>query len=237
VGRQDAEIVANVREAKARIEEMRSGLERRRAEQVVLRNRARDAQGRMSSAVSAQKNYLAELNGEVKRLIAEEKRREAAEARARAAEAARLAAVEDSGAPGRVFDPQALGTPRPEVLSVARRFLGKTPYVWGGTTPAGFDCSGLVLYSYRELGIALPRTSRQQYLVGAFIPRHRLDLLEPGDLVFFGREGDATRVHHVALYSGGGLMIHAPQAGEYVSETSLLDRIATRRDYVGAVRP
>jgi cell wall-associated NlpC family hydrolase len=73
--------------------------------------------------------------------------------------------------------------------------------------------------------------------VGKFIPPARTDLLEPGDLVFFGYGGDPNRIHHVGMYVGGGVFIHAPGTGGHVQYSSLTDRIRARRDYVGAVRP
>ncbi len=237
VGKSDADLVADVKAAKEAIEAARNSLQRRKAEQVIQRDQAREAQARMQAAVIEQKQYLEGLDATVKRLVAEEKARQEELARRRAAEAARLAAQAGIGRSGRPFDPSALGAPHPEVVDIARRFVGVTPYVWGGTTPSGFDCSGLVQYCYREVGVYLPRTSRQQFRVGAYISPDRLDLLEAGDLLFFGREGDPNRIHHVALYVGGGQMIHAPQTGELVSEASLLARIESRRDYVGAVRP
>ena len=123
------------------------------------------------------------------------------------------------------------------MVGVARSFIGKAPYVWGGVTPAGFDCSGLTMYCYRQVGIGIPRTSREQFNYGTRIPADRLDLLAVGDLVFFARDADPGRIHHVGIYSGDGNYIHAPQAGVPVSESSLLGRIVTRGDYVGAVRP
>lgn len=235
VGRNDAQLVADVKRAKDRIEKARATLERRREEQTVLRQRAREKQAQMQEAFDAQKAYLRRLDATVRTLIAEEKERQERLARERAAQM--LATGSGGGRAGRVFDPDALGEPHEEVVALTRRYVGRTPYVWGGTSPSGFDCSGLVQYCYRELGINLPRTSRQQYRVGAYIPPDRLDLLRPGDLVFFGRDGDPGRVHHVACYSGDGMMVHAPQTGEMVSETSLLARIQSRGDYVGAVRP
>lgn len=238
VAASDAALVGQVKRSKQRVAEVRTALARRRAEQLVLRDLAEQRRAAMQAAYEAQKRFIETLDAEVERLIAAERRRQQELARRRAAEAARRAAqAARTGRAGRAFDPAALGEPHPEVVAVARRFVGTVPYVWGGTTPEGFDCSGLVLYCYRELGIELPRTSRQQYRVGAYIPPDRMDLLRPGDLVFFGRNGDPARVHHVAIYSGDGMMVHAPQTGEMVSETSLLERIASRGDYVGAVRP
>lgn len=237
IGQSDADLVQDVKAAKTTIEATKSSLERRRAEQVVQRNEAREARAGMTAAVSKQKRYLAELDSDLKKLIVAEKARQEKLARERAARAAAVATSGTVGRAGRPFVASALGEPHAAVIDIARRYVGVTWYVWGGTTPSGFDCSGLVQYCYREVGINLPRTSRQQYRVGAYIPPDRLDLLQPGDLVFFGRNGDPNRVHHVAFYIGGGQMIHAPQTGELVSEASLLARIESRGDYVGGVRP
>lgn len=138
---------------------------------------------------------------------------------------------------GRTFNSGSLGSPNTSVVDIARQYIGKTPYLWGGITPAGFDCSGLTQYCYKKIGISIPRTSRSQYQSGAFIPADRTDLLEPGDLLFFGTNKDPGRIHHVAIYSGNGRMIHAPQAGYKVAEVSLWARINSRNDYVGATRP
>ena len=121
-------------------------------------------------------------------------------------------------------------------MRIALRFLG-VAYVWGGSSPAGFDCSGLTQYVYAQIGVSLPRTSRDQFHAGTSIPRIRTDLLQPGDLVFFGYGGDPDRIHHVGLYVGDGDFIHAPASGDHVRVSSLQDRIASRGDYVGGVRP
>jgi len=111
----------------------------------------------------------------------------------------------------------ALGTPPAksssptgaDVVADARKYLG-VPYVWGGTNPAsGLDCSGLVQKVYSDLGIDLPRVSRDQAKAGT--PVANLDQAKPGDLLAFGEP-----VHHIAIYIGDGKMIHAPQPGEKV---------------------
>jgi cell wall-associated NlpC family hydrolase len=233
VGSSDAALVAEVKRGKTQLEQTSSALERRNEEQVLLREKAREARQRVDEALTTQKEYLASLGRKIKSLVAQERERREREARAAAARAA----AGSTYPPGREFDPKALGESHDEVIGVARRYVGHTPYRWGGTTPAGFDCSGLTQFCYREKGIVIPRTSRQQFRVGAYIPPSRLDLLRPGDLVFFGRDGDPSRVHHVAIFIGDGDMIHAPQTGELVSVSSLTGRIASRGDYVGAVRP
>ena len=91
-------------------------------------------------------------------------------------------------------------------VKIARKQLG-VPYVWGGASPSGFDCSGLVMWVYGRLGISLPHNAAALYSVGRPIPRSRL---RPGDLLFFSGLG------HVGMYIGHGRMIHAPHAGASV---------------------
>ncbi|MDF0480739.1 NlpC/P60 family protein [Vagococcus sp. PNs007] len=98
-----------------------------------------------------------------------------------------------------------------KVIELARTYIG-VPYVWGGTTPQGFDCSGLVQYVYNKLGVSLPRVTYDQEYAGKIIP---FEQLEPGDLLFWGQRGSTW---HVAFYSGEGNMIMAPQPGEFVKE-------------------
>jgi cell wall-associated NlpC family hydrolase len=87
------------------------------------------------------------------------------------------------------------------------------PYVWGGSTPRGFDCSGFVQYVYRENGVGLPRTSRQMAHAGLAVPVNVRDLRE-GDLMLFrGRDGV---INHVALYAGGNQILHSSSSGNGV---------------------
>ena len=99
-------------------------------------------------------------------------------------------------------------------VSEAEKFLG-VPYVWGGDSPSGFDCSGLVQYVYSQLGVSLPRTTYTQVKVGA--PVASLTQARPGDLVFFaGSDGTTTAPGHVGIYLGNGKMIDAPYTGTVV---------------------
>ena len=94
---------------------------------------------------------------------------------------------------------------RERLVQRSMRFLG-IPYLWGGTTPKGFDCSGLVQRVFLMEGVALPRDSDRQALVGAFIPRESIESVAPGDLLFFGEGG---KVGHVAIGMGNARFIHA----------------------------
>lgn len=93
---------------------------------------------------------------------------------------------------------------RQNVLANGKKYIG-TPYLWGGSTPKGFDCSGLIHYLYGKQGVSIPRNSREQFsrLQATSEP-------QPGDLVFFRKKGV---INHVGLYLGDGQMLHAPQTG------------------------
>jgi cell wall-associated NlpC family hydrolase len=111
------------------------------------------------------------------------------------------------------------------VVGVALSQVG-TPYVWGGAAPGGFDCSGLVMWAYAQVGISLPHSSYAQFGMG--VPVAKSDL-QPGDLVFFDGAG------HVGIYIGGGQFVHAPHTGDVVKVSSLSEDWYAQM-YVGARR-
>ena len=118
-----------------------------------------------------------------------------------------------------------------QAVALAYRYLG-IPYVWGGESPLGFDCSGLTMYVYGQLGIKLGHYTGFQYYAGLRVPRGEL---QPGDLVFF-HANSAGVPQHEGMYVGNGSFIHAPQTGDVVRISSLFEtRYALA--YVGAVRP
>jgi cell wall-associated NlpC family hydrolase len=119
--------------------------------------------------------------------------------------------------------PSSLPAGHPEAATIALRYLG-VPYHWGGASPSGFDCSGLVMYVYAHLGIALPHFAAAQYTMGVAVGR---DQLAPGDLVFF------DNLNHVGIYIGGGQVVHAPETGDVVKISNVSDWGA---GYVGARR-
>lgn len=110
------------------------------------------------------------------------------------------------------------------VVAYASNFLG-TPYKWGGTTPAGFDCSGFTQYVYKHFGINLGRATYNQINDGYAVSR---DELKPGDLVFYGKGGSPS---HMGIYIGNGMYIHSPRTGDVV-KISPYDR----PDYITARR-
>jgi cell wall-associated NlpC family hydrolase len=105
-----------------------------------------------------------------------------------------------------------------------------TPYVWGGSRPGGFDCSGLLQWAWGRLGVRIPRTTYDQWRVGRAVGRNQL---RPGDAVFFrGSDPRGGLPGHVGMYIGGGKFIEAPHSGATVRISTL----AGRSDYQGARR-
>ncbi|MCZ6560392.1 MAG: C40 family peptidase [Gammaproteobacteria bacterium] len=103
-----------------------------------------------------------------------------------------------------------------QLARTATQMIG-VPYVYGGSTPKGFDCSGLVYYSYQQAGMSVPRTSQAQFKAARPVS---LSAAQPGDLLFF-RGG--RKISHVAIYIGNGYFVHAPSSGKTVSVANIKD--------------
>ena len=161
-----------------------------------------------------------QISADIQHLIDQQQAREQAAATAAAA-AASGTSVGGTGGSIPVPPSSTLGG---QAVAIAEQYLG-VPYVWGGASPSGFDCSGLVMYVYGRLGVSLPHNAAAQYSMGTSVPR---DALEPGDLVFFDGLG------HVGIYVGGGSFIHAPHTGTVVQISSLSGWYSS--EYVGAKR-
>lgn len=97
-----------------------------------------------------------------------------------------------------------------QIVNIARGLLG-IAYVYGGTTPAGFDCSGFTQYVYKKAGISIPRTASQQQRAAT-----RVSSPKPGDLVFWG-----SPAYHVGIYTGPDMMIDSPRTGKSTSERNI----------------
>ena len=238
VASQDSQVVGEVKKFKRDVTVRAAQLKtaHARQEQVVTERAA--AKQQIESGLAERQQLLGSIHGEIARLQREEEARQArlaAEARARleAQLAAQHAAVQQAQEQDVVgasaVSPDGVVTVAPPsqyggVVGIAMQYLG-TPYVWGGSSPGGFDCSGLVMFAYSQVGVSLPHHAADQYNYGVPVSR---DQLEPGDLVFFDGLG------HVGIYIGGGQFVHAPHTGDVVKISSMTGWYAS--SYVGARR-
>ena len=117
-----------------------------------------------------------------------------------------------------------------QMVDEVKKYLG-TPYVFGGATPKGFDCSGLLLYVAKKFGIDLPHKASEQAKLGTAVDKADL---QPGDMVFFKTDGSGG-VSHSGMYIGDGKMIHAPKTGDVVKVSSINDSYYTKA-WAGARR-
>jgi len=202
VSRQDAALIDQVEAYRDQESERRAQLESQMEQQEVFAQQAAAAREKVKGQVAKQNKALAGKEAQIAKLKQEEAARQAklaAEARARRAFLA--------SRPGKV-------------ISYAMDYLG-VPYVWGGSSPRGFDCSGLVQYVYAKVGISLPHSSRMQYDCGTPVSQGQL---KPGDLVFY-----YNPIQHVAIYMGDGRIIHATGSQVQIGN-------AFQRGYRGACR-
>jgi peptidoglycan DL-endopeptidase CwlO len=201
-------------------------LDATQAEALALRQRLAAQEAAIGRLLADRRRMLATARAEVRAQIRAEQARQ---------EAARRAMVAAASARARALGFAALAdTPAPNATAAAavRAALGQVgkPYRWGATGPASFDCSGLTRFAYAHAGLTLPRTSRQQWSAGRHV---EVEGLRPGDLVFWANDpADPSTIHHVAMYAGQGLMVHAPHTGALVRVDALRPS-----GYAGATRP
>jgi cell wall-associated NlpC family hydrolase len=206
-----------------------------RAKKLVGRTQA--AKAKVEGLISSQQSLIAGLNSQIRNLVQQRKARLAREARARAAAAAAAAtaaAQQSQGSaptgPAPITPPTGpvppASTVGAEAVQVAMGELG-VPYVWGGASPSGFDCSGLTMWVYAQLGIHLDHFTGSQWNAGPHVAR---DQLAPGDLVFF-----EPGIGHVGIYIGNNDFIEAPHTGAFV-QISSLSNAWYAAEYQGAVR-
>jgi peptidoglycan DL-endopeptidase CwlO len=229
VSSQDTRVMREVRTFKRAVLEQQAELRRAHAAQAKVVAARAAARASIQSQLARRRSLLSSIRGEIARLQAQERARQAALA---AQARARLPAQSAAAASSAAQNPLGVGAVAPEgavaappsryggVVAIAMRYLG-TPYVWGGASPSGFDCSGFTMYVYAQVGVSLPHSSYAQYGMGVAVSRSQL---QPGDLVFFYGLG------HEGIYIGGGQYIHAPHTGDVVKISSI------GSGYVGARR-
>lgn len=221
VGQKDAELVKNVKDAKAKLEAARESLAERKSEQQAAKQEIADSKTAVEGELSSAKGKLAGIEDQIR------------QAMARRAEEASQDPVSYRSSPT-ADSPQTIapivrrsappGSPHGGVVEVAYAQLGK-PYVWGAAGPDSFDCSGLVAYCYSVgAGIEITHSSYGQASCGTPVS---VSELQPGDILGFRGWG------HVGIYIGDGQFIHAPQSGDVVKISSL----SSRGNFCGAVRP
>jgi cell wall-associated NlpC family hydrolase len=234
VGQQDADVVQGLRDSRTRLGELRQQLldDEKTAENAVAAKQAQKE--KVEGLLRERQRVLDGVKGELAQLLKaeqERQRREAAAAAlvARQREAAAVASsggASVSGGSAASVTPSAplpSGSGNAAAAAVAMQYLG-VPYVWGGASPSGFDCSGLASYAYAQIGKSVPHYTGAIYNMFPKVPAGQEQV---GDLVFF------NGLSHMGIYIGGGQFVHAPHTGDVVRVANLGDR----GDYVGAVRP
>ena len=219
---QDALVLDQVRTFKAGVARQRRALGRERDQQTELSAELVSQRASIEAQLGERRRLLASIKDEIAQLQAKERARQqelqrqaaARLATARAARQAQSTPELELGVAAVTPDGVSVApdTRHAHVVPIAMQYLG-IPYRWGGATPeTGFDCSGLVMYVYAQVGISLPHNAAMQYGYG--IPVAREDL-QPGDIVFFNNLG------HNGIYIGGGQFIQAPRTGDVVKISSL----------------
>jgi cell wall-associated NlpC family hydrolase len=214
--RQDASIVQQVAAFKAAIQRQRIALRRAHSEQrTIVAQKAAEKQ-RIQSQLASRRQLLSSIKGQIERIRATEaaqQRQLAAAARSRLSGGIQVSLPDGVGISASTPEGSTVAPPNVHggVVGIAMHYLG-VPYVWGGSTPRGFDCSGFVAYVFAQIGVSLPHSSYAMFGMGTSIS---IGDLQPGDLVFF------TGASHMGIYIGGGQFIHAPHTGDVVKISSM----------------
>ena len=222
----DVGMVEHVRTTKAKVDRLRQELSARLVTQARMAQDLAAKQAEARALADRLDREVRTMDRRMARMIEDARRAE--ETDRRLAFSRWMAGAIPAGLPGKAATAAAGKAAR---IALAQRGAS---YRWGATGPTEFDCSGLTSFAYAAAGAPIPRVSRSQYSVLAAAGK-RVGMAEllPGDLVFFATNpGDPQTIHHVGMYIGKGLMVHAPRTGDVVRTASVW-----RDDYAGAVRP
>jgi cell wall-associated NlpC family hydrolase len=224
VSDQDSELGKQALHFERAVQQRQNDLNALKAKRAATVKRLAAEKHQVEAALARQKQLLSSIKSSIHTLQVQEAQREAriraeeqarlqqlAAERAAAARAARQQHTGLVGSPVTVPIPVGTGAGHPQAAQIALQYLG-VPYVWGGASPSGFDCSGLVMYVYAQLGISLPHYTVSQW--DATLPISQSDA-QPGDLVFF------NGLSHVGIYLGNGQMVDAPHTGSVVRVESI----------------
>ncbi len=214
--RQDASIVQQVTSFKAAIQHNRDQLRKAHSEQRTIVAQKAAQKQRIQSQLASRRQLLSSIKGQIASMRAAEaaqQRQLAAAARSRLAGGVQAPVPDGVGISASTPEGSTVAPPNVHggVVGIAMRYLG-VPYVWGGSTPRGFDCSGFVAYVFAQIGVSLPHSSYAMFGMGTPVS---IGELQPGDLVFF------TGASHMGIYIGGGQFIHSPHTGDVVKISSL----------------
>jgi peptidoglycan DL-endopeptidase CwlO len=214
LSKQDTALIHQVVGFQHQIVRRRTLLRQERIRQHRLVSERAAERNRIQARLGSERRLYSSVRSQIQQMISQQQAAQVAAAR-QARVAARVQAAAPTGSFG-VGDQTGGSVPSGHfggVVGVAMQYIG-TPYVWGGASPSGFDCSGFVMYVFAQVGVSLPHYTVAQYNYpsAVSVPRNEL---QPGDLVFFAGLG------HVGIYVGNGQFIHAPHTGESVRIDSL----------------
>jgi cell wall-associated NlpC family hydrolase len=225
---QDANIVRQVISSRRAIQRHRTELRNAHSEQQRVVSQKAAQRQHIESQLAARRSLLSSIKGQIEHMKAAEAAQQRQLAAAAQSRVAGQSTPSVSGVGVGASTPEGSTVAPPNVhggvVGIAMHYLG-VPYVWGGSTPRGFDCSGLVVYVYAQIGVSLPHSSYAMYNMGTSVS---MGQLQPGDLVFF------SGASHMGIYIGGGQFIHAPHTGDVVKISSMTGYYASA--FVGGRR-